>query len=208
MTAKILLWMVQSLNKRVKRLSPAQKAWITRKIRSGKSKYETALELGIPYHTVCKTAKHLRSHRYGRSGIRGQTLEMLQELVTDGYAFCTPGSDTQKYHTLKKYFPTIQKVSTHGKSILFLEDKADIATRTFLKEINRKIISYQELKQITKIFDVKLSRKEKNDFLGRFQSKKLRKFQGSKNDSLLKNDDSLAFFYIRKYCGCTVCFCT
>ncbi len=192
--------MVKTYSKKINRLSPAQKAWITRKIKSGKSKYETAIELGIPYHTVCKIAKLLPSHWYGRSGIRGQTLEMLQALVTNGYAFCTPGSDTQKYHTLKKYFPTIQKVSTHGKSILFLEDKADIATRTFLKEINRKIISYQELKRITKIFDVDLCKKEKDEFLSRFRSKKSPKIQCSKNNSLLENDDSLAFFYIRRYC--------
>ena len=154
-------------SKNPRRLSPAQKAWITRKVKSGISQYQTAQELDISYPTVLRNSKHLPSHPRGRTGIRGQTLEMLQELVSKGYIFCNPGTDTQKYHTLKKYFPTIQKTRYQYKSMLFLEDKAQIEARAYLDQHPKKIISYMELKQITNNFGVNLSKKEKTAFISK-----------------------------------------
>ena len=157
-------------SKNPNQLSPAQKAWITRKVKSGKYKYETAQELGISYPTVLRLSKYLPGHPRGRTGIRGQTLEMLQELVAKGYIFCNPGTSTQKYHTLKKYFPTIQKTRYQYKSILFLEDKAHVAARAYLDQHPKKIISYMELKQIANNFGVNLSKKEKTSFIGKNQA--------------------------------------
>ena len=164
--------MVSRDYKRLRRLSPAQKAWITRKIKSGKSKYETAQELGISYPTVLRLAKYLPGHPRGRTGIRGKTLEMLQELIAKGYIFCNPGVSTQKYHTLKKYFPTIQKTRYQYKSMLFLEDKAHLAARAYLDQHPKRIISYMELKQITNNFGVDLSKKEKTAFIGKNRANK------------------------------------
>lgn len=92
---------------------------------------------------------------------------MLQELDTKGYVICSPSYKGQKYSTLKKYFPTICKIKMCNKSILFFEDKADVAARAFLANMNKKIMSYQELKQVTKVFGVDLSIQEKNAFLGK-----------------------------------------
>ena len=40
----------------------------------------------------------------------------------------------------------------HNKTILYLGDKASVAARAFLSDMNKKIISFQELKQVTKTF--------------------------------------------------------
>ena len=149
------------------KLSPAKKAWITRKIKSGKSKYQTAKELKISYQTVCKFAIHLPNHPKGRTGIRGETLEMLQELVKNGHSISSSFNVTQKYNTLKKYFPTIHRTRYKSKTILFLEDKANDAVKAYLSQLPDKIMSYQELKQITKLFHTNLTKKEKKMFLGK-----------------------------------------
>ena len=149
------------------RLSPAQKAWITRKIKSGKSKYETSKELNICYQTILRITKDLPGHSKGRNGIRGGTLRMLQDLLKDGYTFFDTPSDSQKYYTLKKYFPTVQRTRYEGCSILFLEDRSNLAVKAFLMKIRKNIISYQELKNITKIFNIELSKNEKDMFISK-----------------------------------------
>jgi hypothetical protein len=82
-----------------------------------------------------------------------------------------------------------------------LKGKEDVAVRAFLENVNKKIISFQELKQVTEVFGVNLGRKEKEVFLLRKRGKREVKNQGIlKEGSLLKNDDSFSFFYIRRYC--------
>jgi len=188
-------------NRRNKHLSPAKKAWITRKIKSGKTKYQTAKELGLPKSTVYKIAKNLPSKNCGWPGIRGKTLDVLQEIVTKGYTFPPRGYVQQRYMVLKKYFPTICRITIYGRPIFFLEGKEDVAVRAYLEKINKKIISYQELKQVTKVFGVDLSKQEKEAFLLKKRGKRRTKNKGVlKEGSLLKNDDSFSFFYLRRYC--------
>ena len=157
--------MTTKKNQRNKRLSPAKKAWITRKIKSGKSKYQTAKELGLPKSTVYRIAKNFPSKNCGWPGIRGKTLDVLQEIITKGYAFPPPRSVQRRYIVLKKYFPTIYRITIYGRPIFLLEGKEDAAVRAYLEKINKKIISYQELKQVTKVFGVDLSKQEKEAFL-------------------------------------------
>ena len=83
---------------------------------------------------------------------------MLKDILENGYAFSSDTSSVN--HTLKKHFPSIQRAEADGRSIYFLEDKADKATNAFLRSKRKKIMSYQELKGITKLFGVDLSREE------------------------------------------------
>jgi len=156
--------------KKSRRISPAKKAWITRKIKSGKTKYQTAKELNIHRDTVYRIAKNLPSRNCGWPGIRGKTLKLLQKILTDGYAVHSDNNTNKRYMTLKKYFPTICRIKIYGKNIFFLDDKADEAARAFIVTIRRKIISYQELKQITRVFGINLSKMEKDMFLGKNKS--------------------------------------
>jgi len=88
----------------------------------------------------------------------------------------------------------------YNRVIFYLKDKKDAAARAFIENTERKIISYQELKQVTRVFDANLNIKEKRSIISRNRSEKLFKNQEGSSNSLLKDDDSLAFFYIRDYC--------
>mgnify|MGYP001091225288 CR=1 FL=1 len=182
--------MVKTNSKKINRLSPAKKAWITRKIKSGKSKYQTAQELDLCKGTVYAYAKDLPSKPCGWPGIRGGTLKLLQELLTKGYAISSCSNLKQRYQTLRKYFPKVCKVKMHGRNIFFIEEKKEIAARVFLENINKKIISYQELKQVIKVFDTNLSKKEKEAFLGKFRSKKTLKIQGTYRSEEIESENS------------------
>lgn len=128
---------MKSNSKKIKRLCPAKKAWIKRKIKRCKSKYQTAKELDLSPYTVYKIAKDLPSPPRGWPGIRGGTLDLLQELLIKGYAIHSCYNVKQRYRTLRKYFPNVCKVKMYGRNIFFLEDKADKAARAFLGNINK-----------------------------------------------------------------------
>jgi len=181
-------------------LSPAKKAWITRKIKSGKSKYQTARELNLNETTVYKIAKALPSKPCGWPGIRGKTLEILQEIVLKGYHICSHEGSNNRFFQLKKSFPTLYRTKMNRMTIFYLEGHEDDAARVFLENVGKKIISYQELKGITDVFHANLSKQEKQAFLGRNRPKRFPKPTDYKSDSLRENEDSLAYFYIRKYC--------
>ncbi len=150
------------------KLSPAKKAWITRKMQDGNSKYQTAFELNLCYSTVRKYSKNFPSNKRGYPGIRGETLELMKELLKNGYMLSSEEKYiARKYQTLKKYFPNIVRVKTNHQSIIFLEDKAEIAARVYISKIEKKVLSFSELKKITDIFGVTLSKTEKYMFVGK-----------------------------------------
>ena len=181
-----------------KHLSPAKKAWIKRKAKEGKSKYQISKELDVPYSTVWRMLKDFPSYRPGWPGIRGKALEMLQELLEKGYVLLDV-EKSQGYRVLKKNLPVIQKVRANGKPVAFLPYKKEDATRAFLQSIDKKVMSYHELKSITKLFDVELPRDEKKGFIGRFQNKKGGSARDLEGDSSLEKSDSLVDFYTRNY---------
>jgi hypothetical protein len=182
-------------------ISPAKRAWIRRKIKTGKTKYKIAKELQISSATVYYWTKDVPSKNIGWPGIRGKTLDMLQELLTKGYVFAKCSNSQKRYMLLHKYFPTIRRIKIYNQHILYLEGKEGVAARAFIDKIYKRIISFQELKQITNVFGIDLSRSEKEAFLLKKGGKRRAKNRGvQKEGSLPKNDDSFSFFCIRKYC--------
>jgi len=85
--------------------------------------------------------------------------------MKNGYAFSSKKYNTTHYVKLKKYSPNIRRTKMHGKMIYFLDDKSKIAANALLEVLNKKVMSYQELKQVTRVFDTKLSKKEKTNYL-------------------------------------------
>jgi len=183
-------------------LSPAKRAWIRRKINSGKTKYQIAKELHISTETVYRWTKDIPSRNIGWPGIRGKTLDMLQELLCKGYVFAKCSNPQGRYIHLHKYFPTIHRIKIYNQHILYLEGREDAAARAFIDNVHcKRIISFQELKQITKVFGTELSRKEKEDFILRKGGKRRAKIKGLKKESSLpKKGDSFSYFCIRTYC--------
>jgi len=230
-------------------LSPAKKAWITRKIRGevlkGKSKSQVALEFHLSYKQVWKRTRDIKSKRglpqelrdkirsevlSGKSKRRvsielgisektvqyytgdllltpfrkiqtpDKTLELVKALLTDGYALASDRYGANEYRKLKQHCHTISKINMNGKTIFFLKGKEEAAVQVFLEHQQKKIISYHELKQVTKVFRVDLSKREKKAFLLKNRQRKLFRKQGvQKGSSLREKDDSFSFFYIRKY---------
>ena len=196
--------MVTKNNITYRHLSPAKKAWITRKIKSGKSKYQTAKELGVSPKAVYRNAKDLPSKPCGWPGIRGKTLELLQELLMKGYKICSHDDPKSNFFTLKKYFPILHRTKMNNKTIFYLEGHENDAAKAFLEITNKKIISYQQLTRITNVFNTSLTKKEKDALLFKKQvNKRVENHWVQKEVFLREKDDSFSFFYIRDYC-CSV----
>jgi len=194
------VWNHTSDIKTQKTLSKKLKDKIREEIKNGKSKSETAREYNLSTTTVFNIAKDLPNTPGGWSGIRGKTLELLQEIVSKGYVSYSYGYVQQRYMVLRKYFPTICKVTIYGKSIFYLKGKEDEAVRAFLENTRKKIISYQELTEITNVFHANLTKKEKEAFLFKKQgNKRTKNHKVQRDGSLRENDDSFSFFYIRRY---------
>jgi len=187
-------------------ISPAKKAWIRRKVNSGKTKYQIAKELHIATATVYYWTKDIPSKNIGWPGIRGKTLDMLQELLTKGYVFAKCSNPQNRYMHLHKYFPTIHRIKIYNQHILYLEGREDAAARAFIDNVHcKRIISFQELKQITKVFGTNLSRKEKEAFLLKKGGKRITQIKEPKReDSLPKDSDSFSYFCFRRYCFCAI----
>ena len=155
-----------------KHLSKETGEKIREEIQSGKSKYRTAADFGLHSHTVYRKTQDLTGCKLGWYGIRGNTLKLLQEIMQLGYVLSSKQSTSTKYRILKKYFPNICRINMQRKTILYLDDKASVAAKAFLSDMNKKIMSFQELKQITKVFGIELSSEEKHKIVGKSRKHK------------------------------------
>jgi len=165
---------------------------IRQEVKGGRSKRQTALYFGVSENTVCYHTRDICLRPFKNLHVHDKKLELMKDLLRDGYALPSKKYHTPEYNELKRHFPSICKIKMYDRVIFYLEDKKDVATRAFLDNSKRKIISYQELKRVTKTFDSNLNIKEKRLIIEDNRSKKL--FKKDKS-----NDGSLAFFYIRRY---------
>lgn len=175
---------------------------IRQEVLSGKSKRRVSIELGLNEATVVRYTKDICLTPFRKINIQDKKLLLMQDLLRDGYAFPSEKYGIPEYIKLKEHFPTINKVMIHAKVIFFLEGKEDITVRMFLENERKKIISYQDLKEVTKIFHADLSSKEKQVFLLKNKERKLFRNKGvQKERSLREKDDSFSYFCIRSYCS-------
>jgi len=172
---------------------------IRAEVLNGKSKYQVAKEMGLTKKTVYYHTRDIPSKNPSRTEIRGKTLELLKELLQEGHVNCR-SKCSPNFHTLQKHFPVIKRAQVAQKAVYYLEDKNKEALTALLEDKRSKIINYQDLASISKMFHVQLRKNEKHALLGKNKSKKLRKNHSPSGDSLRENGDSLAFFYIRDYC--------
>lgn len=181
---------------------------IRQEILAGKSKYRVAKEMGIPFQTIYAHTTDIPNQQSHETGIQGKSLELLKRLLEDGYVHSNQET-YQRLRRLKRYLPMIQRAQADGKSIYFLDDKNKIALKAMLKKKNSKIISYQELKGITKVFGVNLDSMEKQNYV-KFRDQRtfpiIRKKTGGFLSSYRKSQASLDDFigetdFLRKNCS-------
>jgi len=178
---------------------------IRQDVQHGASKFQTALKYNVSRSTVYRWTKYIPGRNCGWPGIRGKTLEMLKELVANGFLLPTGENVHGQFLTLRKYFPSIYRISMYGKQIFLLRGKEDEAVRAFLGSTRKKIISYQELHQVTEVFGADISKNEKEVFLFKKRGRKRSEKRGvQKEVSLREKEDSFSFFYIRRYCSSLV----
>jgi len=171
---------------------------IRAEVLNGKSKYQVAKELGITRKTVYYHTRDIPSKNPGRTEIRCKTLELLKELLQEGHVNCR-SQCSQNFHTLQKHFPVIKRAQVAHKAVYYLEDKNKEVLTALLEGKRSKVINYQDLASISKMFHLQLRKNEKYTLLDKNKPKKSRKKHSHQGDSLLENGDSLAFFYIRDY---------
>jgi len=150
---------------------------------SGKTKYQVARDLGISDKFVYYHTQDLPSKGPGRSEIRGKTLEVLKTLLTEGHVTST--TDTSgNLRTLQKHFKEIKRAQVNtNTTVYYLEDKSKEALLSMLRRKESRVMSYQELSNMSKVFHVHLSKREKHGFIGKNQDRKRGKSHGSKQGS-------------------------
>ena len=173
---------------------------IRREVLNGKSKYGVAKELGLSDSIVYYHTRDIPSKSPGRSEIRGKTLDLLKQLLQDGYVYGKRHTSSQ-FRTLRKHFPVIKRAEFDKRAVFFLEEKNKIALEALIAQKKSRVISYRDISSISKVFNVGLKMNEKHQLLGKDKSKKSHKNHSPQGDYLRENDGSLAFFYIRRYCN-------
>jgi hypothetical protein len=94
----------------------------------------------------------------------------------------------------------IQRTQIDGKSIYYLSDKNKNALQAIMIQKKSRILSYQELKSITKVFGVDLSADEKHNYVrvpNRHSIPIIRKKNGGFLSSLKKNQARLDDFSVK-----------
>ena len=130
----------------------------------GKSKYQITKELGLNFGRVYYHTMDLPNHVYQEEGIQGKALDLLKELLKNGYVISTE-ENTQRLRRLQKYLPMIQRSQVDRRAVYYLSDKNKIALQSMIQQKKSKIFSYQELANMSKVFDVHLSKKERQRFI-------------------------------------------
>lgn len=166
---------------------------IRKEVKNGKTKRQVAIQYRVTDKTVYYHTRDICSYPLRNMRVQDKKLELMKDLLREGYALSSKKYSTNEYNKLKKYFPSICKAKMYNRVIFYLKDKKDAAARAFLESSQRKIISYQELKQVTCVFDANLDIKEKRSIIGKNRSEKLFKNKENKSSSLLKDDDSGVF---------------
>ncbi len=172
---------------------------IRKEVRNGKTKRQVAIQYKVTDRTVYYHTRDICSYPLRKMRVQDKKLELMKDLLRDGYALPSERYSTGEYNKLRKYFPSICKAKMYNRVIFYLKDKKDAAARAFIENSERKIISYQELKQVTDVFHADLNIKEKRSIISKNRSKKLFKNKEENGSSLLSDDSSLAFFHIRDY---------
>ncbi len=154
----------------VKRISKETRDKIRDKVKQGKTKAQVARELNLSISIVSNNTQDIYKIPK-KADINYRAFILLKELINNGYAFSSSKYGLKDYQILKTKFPSIHRVKMYGRVIFYLEDKSDIAARTFLESLDKKITNYHELKQVIKTFKVNMDSEEKSRYLHKKNSK-------------------------------------
>jgi len=144
----------------------------------GKSKYKIASDYGISANTVYKYTKDIPTPRSKEPCIRGKALELLKELLREGYVYTEKNRTALSF--LQKIFQVIKRSQFKNRSIYYLEDKNKLALREMMKLDSSRIISYQEFSRMTQVFNTDVEINQKRSFIGRNRKRRGYKIKSQK----------------------------
>jgi len=152
--------------------------------------------MGINELVVYSHTSDLPSVKLGEPCIRGKSLDLLKQLLDVGYV---PSNDETycNLRRLKRNLLMILRTQIDGHSIYYLSDKNKNALQAMITQKKSRILSYQELKSITKVFGVDLSNDEKQRYVRPRENRTvpiIRKKNGGFLSSLKKNQARLDDF--------------
>lgn len=156
----------------------------------------------VSYSIVIKYTKDLKFIPK-RPDITYRAFELLKELQMNGYVFANEKFTLDDYRRLKINMPNIIKVNAYNKTIFFEKSKSKIAAKAFLKELNKRYFTYQEIQKVVNQFKIKMDINEKRPFMHKpKRSKSQYKASNCKKTqerSYQEKNDSCIFFDIRNY---------
>ena len=179
-----------------KRLSKELIQKIREEVLSGKTKYRVAKEMGINESAVRSHTRDLPSLKRGEPYIKGKTFDLLKQLLEVGYVHST-NENYLVLQKLRRFLPIIQHTRIDYKGVYYLSDKNKDALQAMISLNKSRIISYQELKSISKVFGVNLSRSEKQEYVRHIRNRSIpiiRKEDGGFLSSLKRNQARLDDF--------------
>ena len=97
--------------------------------------------------------------------IHGETLELLKQLLKDGYVYT--GKNRNRLRFLQRLFPVIKRSQYKNKSIYYLEDKNTMALKEMMRQNPTRILSFQDLGRLMNTFNTDIPIHEKRGFLGK-----------------------------------------
>ena len=160
---------------------------IRKEVLKGKSKYQVSKEMHLDRTTVYKHTKNLPNKYKREPYINGKTLELLRELLEKGYVYTEENRNALR--ALQRYFPSIKRSQFKNKSCYYLEDKNKFALQEMMKKDTSRIISFQELGRMSKVFNTDLENKQKGAFLGKYQKSKRYKIKEFKRHCQLDSKE-------------------
>ena len=131
----------------------------------GKSKFQVSKEMNISDSMVYKYTKDLPNKYKREPYISGKPLELLKQLLENGFVYTKENRNALR--SLQKHFPVIRRSQFKNKSIYYLEDKNKQALQEMMRQDTSRIISFQELGRMTKVFNTDIEIKQKRAFLGK-----------------------------------------
>ncbi len=143
----------------------------------GKSKFQVAKDMHINRTTVYNHTKDLPNKCHREQYISGKPLELLKQLLEKGYVYTEENRNALR--ALQRYFPQIKRSQFKGKSCYYLEDRNKLALLEMMKKNTTRIISYQDLARLSKVFHTELEIYEKKSFLGKNRWKRGHKIKES-----------------------------
>ena len=151
-----------------RRLSIEKINLIRKEVLSGKSNYQVARELRISETTVRNHTKDIAKPKNVGPCIKKEQFELFKQLLENGYVYTN--GNRNRLRGLQKHFPMIKRANYKGRSLYFLEEYSKTALNAMIKHKESRVISYHDLSNMSRIFDVRLSSKEKKNVISSYSS--------------------------------------